>query len=86
MYEKIIKEQKKALGVFFKAVKSLEQVSKSIQNMKDANSTIMAEARKEIEERHTFIEGKATANSMLQVDLEKNNKTIEKISEIISVR
>lgn len=86
MYARIMKEQKDSLAVFHKAVERLKNVSKSIQNIRDANATAMQDARKEITERETFIEMKANANSMLQVDLDKNNESIKKISEILNVR
>lgn len=85
-YNLLIKKKNKALKVFHKAITDLVDVTKSIENLRDANQVAMQDARAEIEAKKDFIEKKATANSMLQQDLDKTNEQITKIKEIVDVR
>ena len=78
-YNMLIKRKNKALKVFHNAINELVGVTKSIENLRDANAVAMQDARAEIVAKEDFIEKKATANSMLQQDLDKTQEHIDKI-------
>lgn len=85
-YNTLIKRKNKALKVFHNAIEELVGVTKSIEMLRDANAVAMQDAKAEIEARKDFIEKKATANSMLQQDLDQTQEQISKIKDIINVR
>lgn len=85
-YKVIESKRTKSNKFIGKALKQLESAFKSVELLREANNQEMEDAREKISEHQDFIEQKATANSMLQVELDKIKLSMVKLNEVLRDR